>query len=243
MFLAPAYRNAREVWHYIILAIKGWIRFVLTCSCCCFSKMSSSNFSGSLATKKKGDLSEICSALGISSTGTRDDLQTRIRDHLDEKPHLADNPTYSGLYPKKRTTTNTRKTSVIPVLQHDAESTEEDSPPQPRKVTRILKGPTSTLPPSPTHVRASPTHAAPSVHATPISAPPVASPPLRASPVRSLFNDVALNAAPDAQAVVEAVVEVEAKFVTEAERFLTKARGVSQFLSFLFWPYSNCYPL
>nr|GAT55075.1 predicted protein [Mycena chlorophos] len=70
-------------------------------------------FSGSLAAKRKQDLQAIASALTLESSGTKEDLQTRIKGHLDKNPDLEDDPTFSGLFGR-------RKRSVPPVSKAEA---------------------------------------------------------------------------------------------------------------------------
>jgi hypothetical protein len=59
-------------------------------------------FSGSLQTKKKSELQDIASTLDIDDSGTRDDLQSRIKRYLDDNPDLEDDPTFAGLYGRGR---------------------------------------------------------------------------------------------------------------------------------------------
>ncbi|KAH7911785.1 hypothetical protein BJ138DRAFT_1149773 [Hygrophoropsis aurantiaca] len=60
-------------------------------------------FSGSLQTKKKAELLEIAQALRISDAGTKEDLQIRIKKHLDKnQADLEDAPAFAGLFGKKK---------------------------------------------------------------------------------------------------------------------------------------------
>lgn len=58
-------------------------------------------YSGALAPKKKQDLQELAADLQIDSTGTKDDIQERIKAHLTAHPDLSQHPRFSGLYPAK----------------------------------------------------------------------------------------------------------------------------------------------
>lgn len=65
--------------------------------------MSTPAFTGSLQPKKKADLQEIATALQISDTGTKEELQNRIKDHLDRNQFkLEEDPAFSGLYGRIR---------------------------------------------------------------------------------------------------------------------------------------------
>ncbi|KAG5646158.1 hypothetical protein DXG03_004211 [Asterophora parasitica] len=84
--------------------------------------MSQPVFTGALMPKKKSELQEISAALSISDQGTKDDLQTRIKKHLEENPDLEENPTFSGLYG------NRRKRSIQPMSQPAPRSSTEGKP-------------------------------------------------------------------------------------------------------------------
>ena len=65
--------------------------------------MPTTAFTGSLQPKKKADLQEIATALQISDTGTKEELQNRIKEHLDKNQFkLEENPAFSGLYGRIR---------------------------------------------------------------------------------------------------------------------------------------------
>jgi hypothetical protein len=77
--------------------------------------MSSTQYSGALAPKKKSELQEIAEKLSLDSTGTKEDIHNRIKAHLDAKD-LSDDPVFSGLYPsgkKKPTRKETAASSVM----------------------------------------------------------------------------------------------------------------------------------
>ena len=67
-------------------------------------------YSGALQPKKKVELQEIAGALQLTTTGTKDDLQARIKDHL-AAYDLSDVPQFSGLYVGNR---KPRKEEVAP---------------------------------------------------------------------------------------------------------------------------------
>ncbi|KAJ7180441.1 hypothetical protein C8R46DRAFT_1069453 [Mycena filopes] len=113
-------------------------------------------FSGALASKKKTELQGIADALDIDSTGTKDDLQTRIKKHLDNnQAELEDDPVFAGLFGR-------RKRSVQPPISR-VESrrvvvknpVRESTPVDNRDVSAYLKsnpfspGTPSSLPPLP----------------------------------------------------------------------------------------------
>ena len=65
--------------------------------------MTTAVYSGTLQSKKKAELKEIASALHISESGTREDLQQRIRKHLDDnQTSLEHNLVFSGLFKRKK---------------------------------------------------------------------------------------------------------------------------------------------
>jgi catalase len=55
-------------------------------------------FSGSLASKNKGDLQEIAAALNLSEDGTKDALVLRINAYFDSNPLERETPRFSGLF-------------------------------------------------------------------------------------------------------------------------------------------------
>lgn len=58
----------------------------------------STTFSGSLQGKKKSELQDIAIALEISDSGTREDLQNRIKHHLSQnEAELSEDPRFAGL--------------------------------------------------------------------------------------------------------------------------------------------------
>ena len=60
-------------------------------------------YSGALQPKKKSELQEIAAALRLSELGTKDELQARIKRHLDaHQDALEDDPTFTGLLGRRK---------------------------------------------------------------------------------------------------------------------------------------------
>jgi hypothetical protein len=63
----------------------------------------SKSYSGALQPKKKSELQEIAGALRISDQGTKEELYTRIRTHLDKhQTTLEDVPAFAGLFGRRK---------------------------------------------------------------------------------------------------------------------------------------------
>ncbi|KAK0497703.1 hypothetical protein EDD18DRAFT_1461730 [Armillaria luteobubalina] len=94
-------------------------------------------FSGSLQPKKKADLQHIATSLGISDAGTKDELQLRIKKHLDNNQDVLEvDPQYAGLYGiRSRGGAVARKPSLQPQLPSSSRLAppKEPTPPSPRK--------------------------------------------------------------------------------------------------------------
>ncbi|KAJ8074893.1 hypothetical protein AAF712_015574 [Marasmius tenuissimus] len=90
-------------------------------------------YSGSLQAKKKSELQSIATDLRLSDDGTREELQQRIKKHLDAKQsQLEEDPRFAGLYVRRR------KGSVQPTPTPVAESTPVKDL---REVSTFLKNP------------------------------------------------------------------------------------------------------
>jgi hypothetical protein len=65
--------------------------------------MSPVAYSGSLQPKKKAELQEISLALRLSDQGTKEELQGRIKKHLDSnQATLEEHPTFMGLFGRRK---------------------------------------------------------------------------------------------------------------------------------------------
>lgn len=74
-------------------------------------------FTGSLQSKKKVELQDIANALRISDNGTKDDLQTRIKGHLEKHQNkLEEEPAFAGLF--GRLTKRKRQGSEKPTITY-----------------------------------------------------------------------------------------------------------------------------
>ncbi|KAI5118713.1 hypothetical protein M0805_004513 [Coniferiporia weirii] len=206
----------------------------------------SSQYSGSLLVKKKAELQDIANALGIADGGTREDLQQRIKRHLDD--HSADlegDPVFSGLYARKRQRSLQPPGVIQPSRFRSSEPrfsaiTEERgfSPVMDdlRDVSVMLPhAPLSPAPPSPSLLRR-------------VSMSPSSLPPLPPSPAKSIIADI--MAQPEVQAVVEMERDAMGSFtqvLSAARTFLSNGRNIFvmsallDFLSIMFAIHGNSY--
>ncbi|KAJ7026286.1 hypothetical protein C8F04DRAFT_1125633 [Mycena alexandri] len=112
-------------------------------------------FSGALQPKKKSELQQLATALDVDSNGTKDDLQTRIKKHLDNnQAELEDDPVFAGLFGRRKRSVQppSRVESRKVVVMHPVR---ESTPVDNRDVSAYLKsnpfspGTPSSLPPLP----------------------------------------------------------------------------------------------
>ncbi|PPQ98649.1 hypothetical protein CVT24_004147 [Panaeolus cyanescens] len=205
-------------------------------------------YSGALPSKKKSELQEIALALRLSDQGTKDELQSRIRKHLDRnQEELEENPTFTGLFSRKRRTgslvpqpqaappPSTRFAPSIPTtgagdsakpsssVRRPLDPIREGTPVKDlRDVSQFLKHPFSPVQDSP---ESSPRQAAQQAPATPSSLPPL--PP---SPAKSLIEHIP-NAASNVRAAVEHIKQQEVlqngnELLIALRAFLSNSRNI-----------------
>ncbi|KAJ7224507.1 hypothetical protein GGX14DRAFT_650874 [Mycena pura] len=115
-------------------------------------------FSGALQPKKKAELQQLAVALDVDSSGTKDDLQSRIKKYLDNnQAELEDDPVFAGLFGRRKRSqppvsrVEPRKVTVMHPVR-------ESTPVDTRGVSAYLKsnpfspGTPSSLPPLPDSV-------------------------------------------------------------------------------------------
>ncbi|KAH8823092.1 hypothetical protein DL96DRAFT_1469179 [Flagelloscypha sp. PMI_526] len=114
-------------------------------------------YTGSLAPKKKGELQDIASSLGIVNDGTKEDLTSRIKKHLDDNPELEEDSRFAGLYGRGRKRSApppSQSNGLVPTLNKRTASRTMVLPPLPETPERtttavVLDGTPSSLPPLP----------------------------------------------------------------------------------------------
>ncbi|KAJ7126627.1 hypothetical protein C8R43DRAFT_1211450 [Mycena crocata] len=114
-------------------------------------------FSGPLQPKRKSELQQLASALDIDTTGTKDDLQSRIKKHLDEnQAELEDDPAFAGLFGRRKRSVQPPSSRIEPIRRVVAlNPVRESTPVDNRDVSAYLKsnpfspGTPSSLPPLP----------------------------------------------------------------------------------------------
>ncbi|KLO18695.1 hypothetical protein SCHPADRAFT_106784 [Schizopora paradoxa] len=177
-------------------------------------------FSGNLATKKKAELVEIAQALGVSDSGVREEIQQRVKKHLeDNASDLQDDPAFTGLY-----TRNMRQRSLQP--QSSITSTTSQRPASTRGSLAAIRERDSTpvaemrdvsmmLPKEPI----SPSSMSPSPTKSKVLSPS-SLPPLPPSPAKSILEDAM------AQPEVQAVVEMERSFMKSSLHMYAQTRAM-----------------
>ncbi|KAJ7257877.1 hypothetical protein B0H12DRAFT_1322702 [Mycena haematopus] len=113
-------------------------------------------FSGALQPKKKSELQQIASALDIVSTGTKDELQSRIKKHLDNnQAELEDDPLFAGLFGRRKRSVQPPASRVEPRKVVVLDPVRESTPVDNRAISAYLKSnpfspaTPSSLPPLP----------------------------------------------------------------------------------------------
>ncbi|KAG6916540.1 hypothetical protein DXG01_006423 [Tephrocybe rancida] len=181
-------------------------------------------FTGALMPKKKQELQEIASALKIGDQGTKDDIMNRIKRHLENNPDLEEDPSFVGLFGKRRKGSvqpqapplqslpkpTSRGRRVVP-LDPVRESTPVNDM---RDVSMFLKNPLSPFDNTPEQ---SPRQV---VDITPSSLPPL---PPTPSPVKSIIEH--LNTSKN--------VEVLATKIKDNELLRNSIETLEQFREFL----------
>lgn len=186
--------------------------------------MSAVQYSGPLPPKRKGELQEIAEKLSIDASGTKDELQARIKAHLDAKD-LSEDPVFGGLYTSKRKMMRKESGLASSMTQSVVSDTETSS---------LLKRKGSTR-----HKQTPPPPEVEAEGATgTLTAPP--------SPVRALIEnvDAAISNVVDKDALVQAAgqrsVQLRARaveYLDTSRKFLSNATNIASvtvLLEFLF---------
>lgn len=213
------------------------------------SSSAGTTYAGSLQAKKKAELQEIAQALKISDGGTREDLQQRIKKHLDENTRdLEDDPTFSGLFTSRRRQKSVQPQQAPPSavqLPNQTQRLQSFKPSSSRPsmggikeqrestpMGNDLRDVSMMLPRAPL----SPESPSPSPHSTPTGhrvtddnavdfGTPSSLPPLPPSPSKSIIADAM------AQPEVQAVVEMERSVIRGSAQILSQTRAVSRYHS------------
>ncbi|TFK37660.1 hypothetical protein BDQ12DRAFT_685070 [Crucibulum laeve] len=191
-------------------------------------------YTGALQPKKKSELQEIALSLGLSDQGTKDEVQGRIKKHLDGNPQLEDDPQFTGLYGRRKRSVQPQpapsSTRFLPPLEpplsntksfvtkhvNKLESLRESTPAKDlRDVSTFLKHPFSPAESTPDH----------SPRPNNEFGTPSSLPPLPPSPTKSLIEH--FRSPPDVTEVVEHVkthyLESVTEFITSLRAFLSNA--------------------
>ncbi|KAH7100440.1 hypothetical protein BKA62DRAFT_245275 [Auriculariales sp. MPI-PUGE-AT-0066] len=144
-----------------------------------------STYSGTLKSKKKSDLQGIASSLAISSAGTKDELETRIKGYLDtHETKLMDDPTYSGLYGRKKRSAHL----AAPGVPNDSDDDGTTPPPAARNAGKLSRGAVALRSKALEVAQIEPVHVQP-VHVEPVHFEP-AQAKMPPSPVRAIIQEV-----------------------------------------------------
>lgn len=175
---------------------------------CLYSSATSINmsFSGALAPKKKSELQEIAEKMALDTTGTKDELTSRINKYMDEhEAHLSANPMFSGLLAHKRKPTR-KDTNTSSLLN---------------KVTGEEESPLAVVKRKPSGRRKQTPPQSPDSEEVPgtLTAPP--------SPIRKLITNVD-NAISNAMPTSQDIVKVAEKTGFQLRKRAQGALGVSR---------------
>ncbi|KAL9710588.1 hypothetical protein Ac2012v2_006126 [Leucoagaricus gongylophorus] len=146
-------------------------------------------YTGALQPKKKSELQDIALALKISDQGTKDELQIRIKKHLDDHSELEDDPSFSGLYGRRKRSVQPQpviaRAEPVPAEQRVGRRVGPLEP-IPAVITTPTKG---TIQVSPPLVHAiSPIESTPRHSLQPVSEKVVLPPSSPVSPVKSIIQ-------------------------------------------------------
>ncbi|KXN85804.1 hypothetical protein AN958_10811 [Leucoagaricus sp. SymC.cos] len=195
-------------------------------------------YTGALQPKKKSELQTIALALKISDQGTKDDIQARIKKHLDDHQELEEDPAFAGLFGRRKRSVQPQPvaTRVDPVFTEPKppsrvgrrsgplEPVPEATPPKDlREVSAFLKHPISPVESTPVK---SPRAA--EVVPTPSSLPPLPpSPsPVAASPAKSIIQKTADVAAKVQEIKPHDIIQGGQESLLNLRQFLSDSRHI-----------------
>lgn len=202
------------------------------------STIMSTAYSGSLQIKKKAELQEIAQALAIPDAGTREDLQQRIKKHLEDySTNLEGDPVFAGLY-----TTRRRQRSLQPSSGPQPQPTRVRTPEQPLPRYTTIVEERGFTPPADDMREASQM-----IPKSPMSPGlPTPSPPRHSSMSPRVTSS---RASPTKSLVAEAMAQPEVQAALEMERdtigWLSQTMSAMRTVNITLFPclYSNTYAL